>query len=165
MLANPQTLVLSTVLHDTLNGPDATDDVRVATLRAAVHAWMEGHIEGEGRAGASCLATGVRAEHPMPSPPFPAPNDRRLRAILQEASERFAGGDPLAASLFASGLAYQAGLEEGAACPGCTPRGARRELQDAARLRAGQMPLTLHAGVPALANPNQQRGAGYGIED
>jgi hypothetical protein len=154
MLANPQTLVLSMVLHDTLNGPGATDEQRPATLRAAVHAWMEGHIEGEGHAGTSSLPTGMRAEDPMPSPPFPARHDARLVGILRETQDRFAGAEPLAAMLFASGLAYQAGIEEGERCPGCSARAAPGELKDAARLRAGQIPLTLHSGVPALVDPN-----------
>jgi hypothetical protein len=152
MFANAQTLVLSMVLHDTLNGPAATNELHAAITHAAVHAWMEGHIEGEGRAGTAPLPTGIRTAEPMPSPPFPASTDEQLCAILREAKDRFAGAEPLAAALFASGLAYQAGLEEGRRCAGCTARGAPGELKDAARLRVGQLPLTLHAGVPTLVD-------------
>jgi hypothetical protein len=153
MFANPQTLVLSMVLHDTLNGPGATDELRAATLRAAVHAWMEGHIEGEGRAGTPSLPTAM-AEQDMPSPPFPRPDNERLRAILREAYERFAGGEPIAAALFASGLAYQAGLADGSDCPGCVPRAGSEGPEPAARIRAGQLTLTLSAGVPSLVDPS-----------
>ena len=153
MFAKAQTLVFSMVLHDTLNGPGATDELRAATLRAAVHAWMEGHIEGEGRAGTPSLPVAM-AEEDMPSPPFPRPDNERLRAILRETNERFAGGEPLAAALFASGLAYQGGLEDGAACPGCAPRASPGALEPAARIRAGQLTLTLSAGVPTLVDPS-----------
>jgi hypothetical protein len=151
--ANPQTLVLSIVLHDTFNGPGSTDELRRGALRAAVHGWMEGHIEGEGRAGTPSLPVGMPGDDPMPSPPFPDRNDPRLAEILRETVERFPdGSEPLAAALFATGLAYQAGLEEGSACEGCTPRGGAGQLTDVARLRSGELPLTLRAGDLAVVN-------------
>jgi hypothetical protein len=114
---------------------------------------MEGHIEGEGRAGTPSLPTAM-TEQNMPSAPFPCPDDERLRAILREVDERFAGGEPIAAALFASGLAYQAGLEDGSHCPGCAPRAGSGGLEPAARIRAGQLTLTLSAGVPCLVDPS-----------
>jgi hypothetical protein len=149
MFADAQTMTLSMILHDTLNGPGATDELSRAVKRAAVHAWMEGHVEGERRAARGSISTRRQPNQPMPSPPFPSRRDPRLSTILRETNDRFAGAEPVAAVLFASGLAYQAGLEEGARCAGCTCGGS---LRDGARIRAGQLPLTLHAGVPALVD-------------
>jgi hypothetical protein len=152
MVANAQTLVLAMVVHDTLNGPEATDAMRPATLHAAVHAWMEGHVEGEGRVGTTSLPGTRRSDDPMPMPPFPRRDNERLRSIRKEANERFADGEPVAAVLFASGLAYQAGLEEGEQCPGCVVRARPGALTDAARVRTGQLPVTLKAGGPSLVD-------------
>jgi hypothetical protein len=143
---DPQTIVLALIVHDTLNGSQATDDPRLAALHAAVHAWMEGHVEGEGRAGTT---TGARiTDAVMPIPPFPARDDPQLAAIAAEVQERFADAELVSAVMFAAALAYEAGLAEGASCPGC---GASTRMggQVGAQVRAGRASVTLHPGRPA----------------
>jgi hypothetical protein len=143
---DPQTIVLALIVHDTLNGPHATDDGRLAALHAAVHAWMEGHVEGEGRAGTT---TSVPiADEVMPSPPFPDRNDPQLAAIAAEVQERFGDAEPVSAVMFAAALAYEAGLAEGASCAGC---GASTRMggQIGAQVRAGRASVTLRPGLPA----------------
>jgi hypothetical protein len=145
--SDPQAAVLAIIVHDALNGPAATDDARLATLQAAVHAWMEGHVEGEGRAGMAGAVTQMPDDE-MPSPPFPDPHNPQLARIIAEAHERLGDAEPVSGALFAAGLAYQAGLAEGAECSGCSARG-RYVASDAAQVRAGLAVVSLRAGQPA----------------
>jgi hypothetical protein len=107
---------------------------------------MEGHVEGEGRAGVPGAVTEMPDDE-MPSPPFPDPHNAELARIVAEAHERVGTAEPVSGALFA-GLAYQAGLAEGAQCPGCSAR-ARFVASDAAQGRAGLAVVTLRAGQPA----------------
>jgi hypothetical protein len=84
---------------------------------------------------------------------------------VDEANESFADGEPVAAVLFASGLAYQAGLDEGRQCAGRRVRARPGALTDAARIRAGQLPLVLRAGGESLVDTTRiTTGCGEGRE-
>ena len=134
------------------------DDLSGAILRAAVQAWYEGHVAGEGDKKAERVAT----DQPMPSPPFPSRDDPGLAGIIKQTRELFTSDElrPAAVS-YVSGLAYAAGFAEGVRCGGCSYRGDNPDL--AAAFRAGQKPIWLfqgvasdHVRVPAAEN-NRQR--------
>lgn len=145
MASHPETAVLAMVVHNSMNDPDLDENPAASLINGAVHAWMEGHVEGEGRAGTHTVYDGPPTG-PMPSPPFPARDDEDLRDILHEALTRFSGQDPVCAVMYAAALAYAKGIEEGSHCSGCDTPGVA-EL--GAKLRVGQADVILRAGVGA----------------
>jgi hypothetical protein len=148
MTSTPGTAILAIICHDALNAPSNEVPVLHAALHAAVHAWMEGHIEAESRAGTQRVPETVEdVPDPMPSPPFPDRHAPALAAIVDELSQRFAAdSDAVAAVFVATGLGYQAGLRDGAVCPGCTTRSGTPDRENAARVRAGLATVMLSAG-------------------
>lgn len=143
MASHPETVVLAMVVHNSMNDPDLDENPAGSLINAAVHAWMEGHVEGEGRAGTHTVSDGPPTE-PMPSPPFPGRDDENLRDILHEAHTRFSGQDPVCAVMYAAALAYAKGIEEGRGCPGCATPGV---AEVGARVRVGQAAVVLQAGA------------------
>ncbi len=119
-----------------------------AVVDLAVHAWMEGHLDGEdhcpgcdgacgfprgaGRAAAIAAASGSggagpvpRLALPGPEPPFPAPSDPILVSIVLGALGLLGEGRPADRVLpMVAARAWAEGHLEGEErCPGCTWRG------------------------------------------
>ena len=131
----------------TMPGDSSTINGRIA--QGAVHSWYEAHIEGEARAGNAPLPSKDTSGNPFPSPPFPdpSPDNDRFQSILAIAGVygdgEFVDADPLVRIALACTLAWEAGLKEGAACPGCTHRGSDHDPEQIARIRAGLHPIPI----------------------
>jgi hypothetical protein len=86
-------------------------------VHAAVHGWMEGHLAAPNHR-IDPTFTGE-----MPAAPWPDPTDRRLKRIIEEATERFDEGEEPAAVAFAAALGWKQGRAAGQECPGCALEG------------------------------------------
>jgi hypothetical protein len=125
--------------------------LRNAALAAAVRAWSEGHISGEGERVSRPGPAAVPDEE-LPAPPFPRHGDSTLKGIIDQSCELFSSNEMIAAAAcYAAGLAYAAGYAEGKRCPGCSYRGA--EPKKAQMIRAGARPIWLFNGDAGVGLP------------
>src|SRR5437870_582657 len=126
-----------------------------AVLNAAVHAWFEGHIAGEG----DKKTTKAGTKEDMPAPPFPSRDSRLLADIIKETSGLFTSEELTPAAVcYVAGIAWAAGYSEGKTCPGCSYRGTHPEK--AAAVRAGESPTVLMNGVATDRVPPSPRPEG-----
>jgi hypothetical protein len=142
-------LMFVATVHDALNDPTvpAEAEFKAGVVHAAVHAWYEGHIDGEAVAGRvqTIPQTLAEQESAAPSPPFPSRDSDALAAILRETGERFDKSELIAAVGFAAALGWAEGYREGRDCPGCTAR-ATTNTKLAALVRAVQAAIRLTRG-------------------
>lgn len=114
------------------------NEPKVKCLFAAIHCWAEGHL------AAPDHPEPEETEEALRSPPYPDPADEdgRLSAIIGEALARFDGAQEVDLLAYVAALAWQAGGEEGAACPGCAAGGANDPAIRA--MRNGELAIALH---------------------
>jgi hypothetical protein len=133
MDSNPLPLLLT--ISETFT--DEPDSFRARVVHAAVHGWMEGHLAAPGHHLDPDRVGG------MPNPPFPSPEDERMRTVVEEALRRFSEGEEPGAIAFAAALGWQAGRIAGGDCPGCAPESHQDPL--ALAMRAGTAEIRFHA--------------------
>jgi hypothetical protein len=135
MPGDPKLVPMLHVLRQALS---FDDEPPKKCLYVAVHCWAEGHLAAPGHPEPE------ETEAPLPSPPYPDPADPsgQLHAIVDEALARFDGDQEVDLLTFTAALAWQAGIEEGAACEGCAVAGASDPVIRAAR--KGELVIALH---------------------
>ena len=100
---------------------------------------MEGHLAAPSHALSEGAAPGSRC----PRPPFPARESEPLRALVFAAMDRFEDGEEPAAAMFAAAIAWRAGRQEGARCPGCALEHADQPIPRAVRAGLGRYSFQL----------------------
>ncbi len=140
---------LMTVIMGLFSSGESHDRFEVV-LNAAVHGWMEGHLAAPGH-----VVSEARSGIEMPVPPFPARGSEQLRALVFEAMDRFGDGEEPAAAMFAAAIAWRAGRQEGARCPGCALEHAEQPIPRAVRAGLGRYSFQLNdRHAPAGPTPS-----------